>query len=287
MEKYYHFSGIELAVSLPEERMYRDDLQLAPFRTDRVNDPHRCEVRVEPDLELPAEQELATLPGSRVYAWGEDGYVRYLGAVEADVAQAYCRAAHRGKHHAITLTASHVTGAVSARLVLNGLDVEHLVSQAGGVILHASYIDWEGKAILFTAPSGTGKSTQAELWKTYRNAEIINGDRAVILPREGQLFAGGLPFSGSSPYCKDRTLPLGAVVYLKQAPKTAIRSLKGLEAFRRIWEGVCVNSWNRQDVDTAVGLVEALLGQVSVLELACTPDETAVKALEAQLRKQE
>ena len=60
-----------------------------------------------------------------------------------------------------------------------------------------------------------------------------------------------------------------------------------LEAFRRIWEGVCVNNWNRQDVDAAMGLVEALLGQVPVYELACTPDETAVKALEAQLRKQE
>ena len=161
------------------------------------------------------------------------------------------------------------------------------MSQAGGVILHAAYIAWEEKAILFTAPSGTGKSTQAELWRTYRNAEIINGDRAVILPREGALWAGGLPFAGSSRYCKDRTLPLAAVVYLKQAPETSIRSLKGLEAVRRIWEGVCVNSWNRQDVDTAMGLVEALLGQVPVLELACTPDETAVNALESHLRKQE
>ncbi|WP_370839368.1 hypothetical protein [Intestinibacter bartlettii] len=33
------------------------------------------------------------------------------------------------------------------------------------------------KGILFSAPSGTGKSTQADLWEKYENAEIINGDR--------------------------------------------------------------------------------------------------------------
>ena len=37
--------------------------------------------------------------------------------------------------------------------------------QRSAVILHASYIDWDGSAILFTGPSGTGKSTQAELWE--------------------------------------------------------------------------------------------------------------------------
>ena len=286
MEKYYNFSGIELSIDLPPDRMYDQELQLAPFRREWAENAHRYHISVADKLEMPSGKELATLPGARIYE-AEGGYIRYTGSVASDVSFAHIRAEHKGRAHNVTVLNAMVPDRVAVRLVLNALDVEHLVSQAGGVILHASYIDWEGKAILFTAPSGTGKSTQAELWKTHRNAEIVNGDRAVIIPREGQLFAGGLPFSGSSPYCKDRTLPLAAVVYLKQAPETSIRPLKGLEAFRRIWEGVCVNSWNRQDVDAAMGLLETLLGQVPVYELACTPDETAVKALEAQLRKQE
>lgn len=286
MEKYYRFAGIELAVQIPDARMYRDDLQLAAFRTDHVTAPHRYLVEVAPVLVPPAGAELACLPGHRVYA-AEGGYVRCQGAVEGSIEGAYICALHRGKHHEITLAQSMVPGIVSARLVLNALDVEHLVASSGGVVLHASYIAWEGKAIVFTAPSETGKTTQAELWKKLRGAEIINGDRAVLMPENGRICAAGLPFSGSSSYCANRTLPLAAVVYLRQAPVTTIRRVRGLEAFRRVWEGCCVNTWNREDVDAASGLAENLLKHVPVYELACTPDESALEALEQQLRKRE
>ena len=44
------------------------------------------------------------------------------------------------------------------------MGLEHLLATQRAVILHSAYIDYKGKAILFSAPSGTGKSTQAELW---------------------------------------------------------------------------------------------------------------------------
>ena len=46
------------------------------------------------------------------------------------------------------------------------------------LLMHGAVIAVGNKAWLFTAPSGTGKSTQAELWERYRNAEQINGDRS-------------------------------------------------------------------------------------------------------------
>lgn len=285
MEKYYRFAGIDLAVDIEPERMYSDDLQLAAFRVNQVQNPHRYRACVVSSLKAPEGRELAVLPGSRVYA-AQDGYMRYQGAVRENLNSAYACAVHQGKNHEITLTKKMVPGMISARLVMNALDVEHLVSSAGGVILHASYIVWQDRAILFTAPSETGKSTQAELWKCHRGAEIINGDRAALIVGNGQVCAAGLPFSGSSRYCGNRTVPLAAVVYLRQAPATTIRRLRGAEAFRRVWEGCCVNTWNREDMEASAGLVESLLGQAAVYELACTPDETAVEALEEQLRKQ-
>ena len=285
MEKYYRFAGIELAVCVDEDRMYDDDLQLTNFRTDHATSPHRYRVTVADRLPAHQGPELAVLPGVRIYG-SEGGYVRYTGPENRGLEDAYSCAEHRGKEHHVTLRKDQVPGMVSARLVLNNLDVEHLVADAGGVILHASCISWRGKMIVFTAPSGTGKSTQAELWKIHRGADILNGDRAVLMTQDMRVCASGLPFSGSSPYCENRTEPLAAVVYLRQAPVTSIRQLRGREAFLRVWEGCCVNNWNRQDVDNAIGLVEKLLQQVPVFELACTPDESAVTALEAQMRKQ-
>lgn len=286
MEKYYCFGGIELAVQIPQAYMYREELQLAAFRVEQVQEPHLYRARVVPALEPPAGQELARLPGGRVYA-ADGGYVRYHGAGDRDAGQAFMRAEHRGRFHEITLRADMISDRISARLVLNGLDVEHLAATVGGVVLHGSCIRREDSAVVFTAPSGTGKSTQAALWRTHRGAEIINGDRILLRPEKGRIHAAGLPFSGSSRDCRNTMLPLAAVVYLKQAPVNMLRRLRGAEAFRRIWEGCSVNAWNRGDVEAAAGLVESLLGQTAVYELACTPDESAVAALEQQLKKQE
>ena len=62
-----------------------------------------------------------------------------------------------------------------------------------GFQLHASVINWKDKGILFSAPSGTGKSTQADLWKKYEGAKVINGDRALIRKRKRRVY--GLWFS--------------------------------------------------------------------------------------------
>ena len=55
--------------------------------------------------------------------------------------------------------------------------------------LHSSYIIYHDKAILFTGPSGIGKTTQAELWRDYQGAEIINGDVTLIRKWDGRYCA--------------------------------------------------------------------------------------------------
>ena len=114
---------------------------------------------------------------------------------------------------------------------------------------------------------------------------MINGDR--IMLRSGQYGweAVGIPFCGSSGIRENRILPLAAVVALSQAPVTAVAPLTGVRAFRKIWEGCTLQTWNRQDVDRCAGYVEALLGSVPVFHLACTPDISAVEALEAVLNQ--
>lgn len=284
MEKCYRFAGIDLIIRIPDDRMYRNGLNLKNFQSARAENPHRYAVSVVPQLPVPSGPELAVMPGIRIYGT-DGGYCRYQGPEAPDEQGAYACGIHRGRDHELLVKEDMVSDTVSARLVLNGLDVEHLVASSGGLILHSSYIEWQEQGIVFTAPSGTGKSTQAELWRTLRGSRILNGDRVVLLEGENGITAAGLPFSGSSEYCENRTLPLAAVVYLRQAPETSIRTLRGREAFRRIWEGISVNTWNRADMEQTVTLTEKLLAQVPVYELACTPDESAVLALEQALNQ--
>ena len=59
--------------------------------------------------------------------------------------------------------------------IFNVLGFEELVAKCNSAVLHASVVLKSGKMILFTAPCGTGKSTQADLWEKYADAEIVGG----------------------------------------------------------------------------------------------------------------
>ena len=89
-------------------------------------------------------------------------------------------------------------------------------------VLHSSYVAVGDRAILFAGFSGQGKSTQAELWRQYRGAEIINGDRALIFRRKGSWYAGGLSVCGSSQICVNRTVKIAALILLEKSKKNVV-----------------------------------------------------------------
>lgn len=285
MQRHYRFAGLEVTVSMPEEMMYENEYRLAPFGVDAVTDPHVFRFERVESLTPPNGTSLVQRPD--FWAYQELGQsVRYIGTTARSWEGAHSRVAHRGKVHVVQLCSSTYPGRVSSKTVLEVMAAEHLVVQNHGVIFHCSYIDHEGQAILFTAPSETGKSTQADLWHKYRGTDIINGDRAAVRIVDGKIMAEGIPFSGSSSYCENRSLPLKAIVYLAQAPRTTIRKLRGYGAFSRIWEGISVNTWDKGDLELASAAVQRIAESVPVYYMPCTPDEAAVAVLEETLRKQ-
>ena len=282
MEKHYRFGSLELTFDLPDDRMYLNDRWLAPFAVPAVEDPHRFCFSMVEELTAPGSACVIARPDQRLYREG-DWEVRYLGSVGNSWRDGYLRVASCGRDHRVELKQSQCIGRIGIHTVLSAIGIEHLMAQAGGLVFHCSFIESDGRAILFTAPSETGKSTQAELWRRHRGARIINGDRAAIRWDGRQLLAEGIPFCGSSEHCEDASLPIGAIVYLAKAPQTSIRRMGGYEAFSRIWEGVCVNTWDREDMERVSDLVQKLATFVPVYYLPCTPDESAVTALEQVL----
>ena len=286
MNRFYGFAGVEIGISMPEERFFENEYRMEAFRLERAEDPHWFHVSFTEELPEPEGQLLACTPTFRVYSQ-EGSQVRYIGPCQEDWQKANIRVDHRGKAHQILLKNSAYPGRVGTKTLLEGIAAEHLIARNRGVVFHCSFINRGGKAILFTAPSETGKSTQADLWQKYRGTEIVNGDRAAIRLADGVLLAEGIPFAGSSQYCKNQSLPLGAIVYLAQAPHTTIRRMRGYEAFSRIWEGISINTWDKQDLELASDTVKRIAESVPVFHMPCTPDEAAVIALEQALAQQE
>lgn len=160
------------------------------------------------------------------------------------------------------------------------------------LILHCAYIETQGSAILFSAPSGTGKSTQAGLWETWRKARTVNGDKALLIRTKGENSknagtwqAAGWPVCGTSEICCNEKYPICAVVMLEQAKENRAERIGAAEAFRELYGQITVNRWDREELLHSMELLEQLVSEVPVFHLACDISRDAVEVLAAELEK--
>lgn len=151
------------------------------------------------------------------------------------------------------------------------------VSLSASLLMHASLIEWGGRAVAFTAPSGTGKSTQADLWHEHLGAEIMNGDRAFVRRFDDEWRAYGSPWAGSSPYIKNVKAPLAGIVVLMQAPENRIRRLNAAEVMAYLYNNVRYPFWDEEATAASLETLDALIREIPIFLLECRPDEEAVR----------
>lgn len=281
MEEFYAFAGIRIRLRADEAELGERGL-LKEFTAPPGDWQHAYTAAIMDRIEAD--------PGTKVYAQGDFCVIRsggrtsrYQGGVETGTENATLQICRGEAQTLLQYNRSKLYDRISSRLLIQGLELEHLLTIHDGILLHASFITHGGRAILFTAPSETGKSTQARLWCEHAGAELINGDRAAVRVFDDGIKACGIPFSGSSPVCRNVTMPLAAIVCLSQAPENSITRLGGVRAFRRIWEGCTYNVWDREDVELAVKNVTQIISRVPVYHLACRPDAGAVALLKKTL----
>ena len=164
------------------------------------------------------------------------------------------------------------------------LALERRLVKKDSMILHCAYVEYQGEAILFSAPSETGKTTQANLWEKYRGSRTVNGDRSLLGKIDGRWTAQGWPVCGTSEVCNNEAIPIKAVVMLSQAKENKAERLTPGHAFPLLYSQITVNKWNTPDHIHTMDLIEDFLGSVPVLYLGCTISEEAVICLEKTLR---
>lgn len=161
---------------------------------------------------------------------------------------------------------------------------KHLVLR-NSFVFHCSYLDFEGKAILFSGPSGIGKTTHTNLWCQYLpdRAKVLNGDKC-LLSREGNTFyANGWPICGSSGICYNERREVRAIVLLQQAPENRLIEEKKILTFRRVLEQLTVNYWNREFTEAAMTFADSLVSTLPCFTYGCNISREAVDILYQQL----
>ena len=163
---------------------------------------------------------------------------------------------------------------------------EQFLIQRNRLILHASLLNTQFGGLVFSGPSGIGKSTQAELWEEYEEAEQINGDRPILYKKENVWMRYGSPYAGSSKCYVNKGVPVRAIMLLAQGEDCRIMPLRKSEAFREIFRNCTVYSWDREFVERVITLVTELVSDIPIYRLICTPDQRAVEAVKELLKKE-
>lgn len=143
------------------------------------------------------------------------------------------------------------------------------------LLFHGSALALDGRGYLFTAPSGTGKSTHAALWRQVfgERVSMINDDKPLLQIRPEGVTVYGTPWAGKSNLQTNTSAPVAGLVLLRQAPENTIRPLTAREAYPRLLSQTH-RVQNPQGLLHTLDLVERL-ARLPVYELGCTPTPEA------------
>ena len=149
------------------------------------------------------------------------------------------------------------------------------------LLFHGSTVAVDGRAYLFTAACGTGKSTHTRLWRQVfaERAVMVNDDKPFLKITENGVLACGAPWSGKHGLDSNITVPLAGICILERGTENVIRPIAAAEALPRLLhEAHCPPDRQAQFHH----LVDKLAQKVPLWHMECTKDpQAAAVAFEA------
>lgn len=147
-----------------------------------------------------------------------------------------------------------------------------------GFMLHSSAVMVDGNVYLFSAPSGTGKSTHTRQWlKLFGNrAVIINDDKPALRVIDGKVYAYGTPWSGSSELNEAVSGRLKGICVLSRSEENFIEPIsQGDGVFALLNQTIRPTS--PQQMDKLLELIDKVVGSVKMWKMGCNISVEAAK----------
>ena len=147
-----------------------------------------------------------------------------------------------------------------------------------GFMLHSSAVVVDGRAYLFSADSGTGKSTHTQLWLKHfgERAYILNDDKPALRIVDGKWYAYGTPWSGKYDMSTNAGVELAGIAMLERAKENKIEPYTGKSAvfgiFRQANRPIAYEY--REKLLTLIG---KLIADVPIWKLECNMEDTAAE----------
>ncbi len=140
----------------------------------------------------------------------------------------------------------------------------------GGYMLHSSAVVVDGRAYLFSAPSGTGKSTHTSQWlKLFgERAYILNDDKPALRLTENCVTAYGTPWSGKSNLNVNTGVPVAGICVLERSEQNFIEPLDEGTAIFSILNQT-LRPKEEAAMDTLLTYIDRTIATVPVWRMGC------------------
>ena len=153
-----------------------------------------------------------------------------------------------------------------------------ILTKRGIILFHSCVVEVNDKAYMFTAPSGTGKSTHASLWLELLGdkAKIINGDKPFVG------FEGDIPMMYSTPYMGKEgwgyngTAPIAGICFIYRSENNTISKITPSNAFAKAYAQTLIPK-DTMAATVAMGVLAKLLETVPLYSLGCNISLEAAK----------
>lgn len=145
------------------------------------------------------------------------------------------------------------------------------------ILFHGSVVAVDGVAYMFTAASGTGKSTHVALWRKLfgERAVMVNDDKP-LLHIGDVVTAYGTPYDGKHKLSNRIAVPLKAICILTRAPENSIVPVTRDEAYAMLLQ----QAYRPNDVfalQKTLTLVDKMAEKVELYRLGCNMELEAAK----------
>lgn len=161
---------------------------------------------------------------------------------------------------------------------------DYTLSYKQGIIFHSSAVAVDGKAYLFTAPSGTGKSTHARLWREMLGEKVvmINDDKPIIRWVDDNFYVYGTPWNGKHRLDTNTRAKVAAICELRRGKENRIYKISPQEMLMVVMNQT-IRPTEADKVDNLLFILDKLLTAVPLFRLECDISreaaETSYKAM--------
>lgn len=153
-----------------------------------------------------------------------------------------------------------------------------ILENYNGFFFHSSSLMLDDEAYLFTAVSGTGKSTHTALWRKLFKEKVvmINDDKPIIRKKDGVFYVYGTPWMGKSDIGNNVKAPVKAVYILQRGEKNSAVRVKPGAVFKNILEATVVPT-DRRNMEKLLELLDEFFSSVPLFLLTCNMDIEAAQ----------